>query len=595
MLLLAGQTAVYSQEPPPDLIRITGIDDSEYPLIKVNLLTINAQGGPVDVGAASLRENGIPVAFALAEAPLGVDAVFVIDANETLAVDDAGDGVTRAGKAAAAIGRYAAEFMRPGLDSVTVIVPDAANENGRFLLKNETDPQAVQEALAGYAPEGSWPTPLQAMLAQAIDHTAGADGRYHPILLFTDAGRIHLQLAYDDLITAAQTAETPIFSAILGVRADAEEQFRVNRLAEPTRGAVIHMPQPDAADALFEVWAQQGSQPQLQYQSLQTSSGSYPVTVHLGLLRAAAELDLTLLPPEVTIQPQSLDIVRQGAAHDTPLAELEPAQQPIPVQISWPDGKPRPLTAVSWEVDGQRQPPPENLTPDAAGQILLNWNVANLEAGRYEMVVEAFDELGLAGESGPAIFRIRTERPEPPTPTPQPSPTPTPEITAVLPDAAQAEWLPLLAVGVAALLILLLLRRRRRKTEPEPAAEPDDLPQALPLPEERPSAEAPLYTAWLEPLGSIPPEPVQLAQGNVILGRDESVAQIVLDDKSVARLHARIAWQNGRYWLYDEGSAQGTYLNYTRLGLSPQAMSDGDVVGVGGVQFRFTLRLKNDA
>ncbi|NHZ72361.1 MAG: FHA domain-containing protein [Aquificales bacterium] len=88
-------------------------------------------------------------------------------------------------------------------------------------------------------------------------------------------------------------------------------------------------------------------------------------------------------------------------------------------------------------------------------------------------------------------------------------------------------------------------------------------------------------------------ESILLEDSNIIIGRDKTEAAILLDDKSVARLHARIVRQNDSYWLYDEGSAHGTYLNYTRLGLAPKAITDNDIISIGRLQFRFKLRLRS--
>jgi pSer/pThr/pTyr-binding forkhead associated (FHA) protein len=73
------------------------------------------------------------------------------------------------------------------------------------------------------------------------------------------------------------------------------------------------------------------------------------------------------------------------------------------------------------------------------------------------------------------------------------------------------------------------------------------------------------------------------------LGRDGEMATAVLADRSVARLHARVKWGDGRYWLTDEGSDTGTLLNHERLGLSPRLLADGDEIRLGRVRLQFTL------
>ena len=71
------------------------------------------------------------------------------------------------------------------------------------------------------------------------------------------------------------------------------------------------------------------------------------------------------------------------------------------------------------------------------------------------------------------------------------------------------------------------------------------------------------------------------------MGRDPELVDVVFSHRSVSRLHARIKQSEGRFWLYDEGSATGTYLNYVRVGLMPQPLQDRDEVHVGQVHLRF--------
>ena len=80
--------------------------------------------------------------------------------------------------------------------------------------------------------------------------------------------------------------------------------------------------------------------------------------------------------------------------------------------------------------------------------------------------------------------------------------------------------------------------------------------------------------------------------GNVTLGREADAVDVVVDGAGVSRLHARIRRDDaGAYWLYDEGSAAGTFLNYEQLGLAPRPLQHGDVVQLGRVTLRFRLEL----
>jgi len=595
LLLLLTVTAVVAQSPPPAVIRITAVDDSQFPQVSLSVITIVPPGGPItDSTSLSLRENGIPIAYDTASTPVGVDVTFVVDANGTMLDVDDDSGQTRWQKVQATIGRFAADFMDPtGLDRVSIVLPEETGENGRFLIENETDPAAVMAAIENVPPLLVSPTPLNEMLERAISQAAGQmdDGRYQAILLLTDAGQIHVQLPFDALVQQAQAINLPLFVGILGARADADELFRANRLAEPTLAAALHLPQPDAADPIFDIWGQQRSQLQLQYESLLRQNGQYTISVNQGEVRDLTTWELILEPPEVTIAPPESAVQREGSAPDTLLADLQPQSLPLPVVISWPDGKPRSLLALSWTVNGWPQPAPETLAPDAEGQILLEWDLRTAVSGDYEIIVQVADEFGLTAQSDPVTISVAEERPLPPTATPLPTAVPT--STPAAPAIPGADLL--LTPWFAAVLVLGLVavgwwgwRRRARTTS---AAGQEELPVPDSVAAE-PPPEPEQVIAVLEPfLGDVGVAGlIVLTRDSTSIGRDTAVADLVLADASVARLHARILRQGDAYWLYDEGSAAGTFHNYGRVGLAPQRLEDGDQIGLGRVQLHFYLR-----
>ncbi len=585
----AAATVVYAaQTPAPNALRITAVDDSAFPTIRLNLLTLAAGGTPItDLSALSLRENGIPVAYDRFTTTTGLDVVFVVDANATMLDVDDDSGQTRWQKVQSGLSRFTTDFMAPdGQDRVSIIVPAEGGENGRFLVQNETQPTAVAEAIQNLPPVLVSPTPLNAMLAQAMEHTAAQqdDGRFQAILLLTDAGQIHLQLPFDEVVQQAQAAYLPVFVAILGARADPDELFRANRLAEPTWAATVHAPQPESLDAIFNLWAQHRHQVQLEYQSLQRQSGEYPLTLNIGEVRAATTWELTILPPQVTLLPLET-IVRQGGAPDTPVAELAPTQQTLTVTVSWPDGKARRLPVVAWTVNGRLQPAPATPTDTAVAQLTLDWDLRGIPEGVYAHVVQVTDELGFTTSSVPLTVQVREERPLPPTPTPAPTavpaaPTPVIPVT-IVGRLAGFSWAWLTLPVIVLLLAALFWRRRRPATTPQAEEPPLSAVEALPA-----TPAVALVAALERPTG----RPIVLHGDNTSLGRESSAADVVFDDALVSRLHARIVRQNGRYWLYDEGSTAGTFHNYQPVGLAPRPLEDGDQIGLGRVQLRFRLR-----
>ena len=569
-------------------VRVTAVDTTAFPTVRVRVLTTGPGSAPVaDTSRLLLRENGVPIPEAtLGRAPVGVDLVLVIDANVDFLQADEPGGATRRDKVAESIARFAANDMNPdGLDRITIIVPDAARLEPAFLAQDATQPDEVAAAVAAYdaAPPADQPlraTPLQAMLTAAIDHLAARpdDGRFGAVLLYTDGARLDRQLDAPALAAAAQTAGVPLFAAILGAAVSPEEQANVDALTEPSNGQAVPMPTPEAADPLYSLFAAQGTQIEMVYQSALRQNGPQQVAVNLGNVRAVAEFELALAGPAVTLDAPAT-IRRAGSAVDTPLALLQPAVLPLTAVVAWPEGQSRHLMEIVFLVDGLAQPQAAPPAADADGRIPLVWDISEREAGTYHLSVEMVDELGFSAAASLDVT-IEVVRPSPPTPTAAPPPAPTTET----PPGPARFVLPLLALALAGGALLWAVRRARRG----PAAPPAP-PVAAPPPPPREGHVAVLeWAAGDETRG----EAIELLADNVTLGRETGAVDIVLDDPAVSRLHARIRRDAaGVYWLYDEGSAAGTFLNYDQLGLAPRPLQHGDVVQLGRLTLHFRLEL----
>jgi len=80
----------------------------------------------------------------------------------------------------------------------------------------------------------------------------------------------------------------------------------------------------------------------------------------------------------------------------------------------------------------------------------------------------------------------------------------------------------------------------------------------------------------------IQPSQIMLNEPAYTLGRSDS-CDIVIDDANyrlISRLHARIEARGPRYWLYDEQSANGTFINGQRV-VEPHLLTDQDAIGLG--------------
>jgi pSer/pThr/pTyr-binding forkhead associated (FHA) protein len=234
----------------------------------------------------------------------------------------------------------------------------------------------------------------------------------------------------------------------------------------------------------------------------------------------------------------------------------------------------------------------------------MNWDISTLDEGAYELVIQVTDELGLQGTSAPLPMTIVVEgRVETPVqeavqeaaPAPVVS-EPEPQTESVLEGSGGISLVVAIAAAVIALLaiviVIIVLMRRR---EPQVIAIPAAAQPASAMDHDATQVIMPAFAAgrptgaYLEPLENVPEHSghIQLQAGTVAIGRDPKLSDIVLNDKSVSRLHARISESGGRFQLYDEGSASGTYINFEQVGLTPQALNDNDDIHIGRVHVRF--------
>lgn len=617
---------------------LIGINSSQFPNVTLNLIVTDAQGNAVlEPAGLALSEDGNAItSFDLNPVTAGAETIFVIDANDSISQRDPGSSLTRLEKVRDTIVNFATNFMNQSqLDRVSIVVPDDTGETGQFLLENGVFPNEVINEINFYDPDTSPDAPLQSMLEIALRRAEEnqADGRFQSIVLFSDGGNIPDELGdAEALVQQAQALNVPIYGLILGARADANEVENVLSLSEPTQGSYIHMPEVEDAAPLLQVLQAHQSQTQLQYRSTIAESGSHTAAVTLEGVTVSAPFEVTVEPPTVEITVDNSQPIRRVAeTAEAALDEMEPASQPIAARVSWPDNHPRQIEAVTLVVNGEAidMTGADTSVVNTSGVLTFDWDISQLDEGEYALEVQVTDELGLAGSSEPLPLTIEIERPEvaPAATTAAEEPEENEEpVTAEEGETGTeaegglppeiGENLPLIGIAVGVLAILgslfvlfiaiLFIRRRRSGPAPETAAVSPVVASAATT--AQPYAAASLdheatqiilpdfiarsvASAHLEPVenatghsGDIP-----LTGNNVAIGRDAKLAQVVFNDKSVSRLHARIMESSGTYRIYDEGSASGTYLNYERIGLQPQALKDNDEIHIGRVRLRFHM------
>lgn len=139
-----------------------------------------------------------------------------------------------------------------------------------------------------------------------------------------------------------------------------------------------------------------------------------------------------------------------------------------------------------------------------------------------------------------------------------------PVVTADDDEPALAPILALVAIGTAVIVGGLVVGARRARARPPPPA---------PQPVASPAAHA---GPFLEGAGvSIP-----LTAGSMLIGRDPT-AQVIVDDPTVSRYHAKLQVGPDGIWVEDLGSSNGTLLNGVRVDRG--LVRAGDALDIGGL------------
>ena len=600
--------ALAQGDEPGARLTITQIDERDFPLLTLHFIATDEESRPLnDLTALRLRENGVPVVdFTLDEVLVGFDVTFVLDARPDFMTAAVG-GDSGIQQVRDSLLRFSGRYMTPGQDRVTLIAPTA--EGATFLLEDSTDPVALLNAIAAYEPPAEESTALGRMLALAvqeaaadtvagavIDGTEGApaaltaDERFQAIVLFTDGVALP-SASLRDVAEQAQEAGTPIFVVLVGGSAPESAPRIAEDLTEPTRGITVPLADPSAADELYNIFEANSSQHRLQYTSYLQSSGRYPIRIYLEEAQAERILELHLAPPEIAVRLEEETIRRVGAAPDTPLRRLQPAVVTVPVEVDWADDTARELAGATLQLDGRVQ---EAVVVGGGERLFFEWDVSMLDAGQYELVARITDTLGLRASSPPVSLMIETALPAP-SPTATPAPSPATPLAVSAPE-------PTLVLGLALALLLTTVLWLRFRYAPARRSRPAPAPDPTLLPPEEDVDEAPEHQE-VEREGAVPDAflvvpaaddeeagRIPLMGSNITIGRSREGVDLVLGDRSVSPLHARLRRRGGDYWLYDEGSASGTFVNFERLGLAPRRLEEGDEILFGRLRARFSRR-----
>ncbi|MFT3892113.1 MAG: FHA domain-containing protein [Anaerolineales bacterium] len=347
----------------------------------------------------------------------------------------------------------------------------------------------------------------------------------------------------------------------------------------------------------------------LSYTSTISTSGDHTLGMYVdtpaGQIPALDKnFTIDIQPPNPIFVSQPLQITREPSPENPyEIEALVPAQQNLEIIVEFPDGHKRNLKRTTLYVDGEVVD--EN---KSAPFTKFTWDLSTYhENSQHELVVEAEDELGLKKSSVGTQVTLNVIQP------PR-------GLKAML--ARYRSYLVLGAIGLAGLALLIIIirgwvghrspspRQEKKKRFEDPVTQPVAVLTEAANSAKKKSKTQPRRTSWLparsaaarvpeapaylirltnggEPASAVP---IPVSEKDMTFGTDPVQSVRVLDDPSIAALHARIKrMEDGAFILYDHGSIAGTWVNYEPVTREGTRLTHGDTIHFGQLVYRFNL------
>ncbi len=574
---------------------ITSTSADAFPEVSATVAASGATGlrvAGLDKTTFTLLENNTPVTLQeVNEEEVGIQLGIVLESSDVFSKRDT-DLVTRLDKVKSALFSLVVgtetvpPYMKDAVDTVSVIAPEG------FIIRDSAVGGEIHNAIVAYESEFRTETGLFQMIDQAIEAVSvipPRPGMKREVVIFTSGIPGAAEAETKEAIDRANAARVTLHTVLVGPAAAPTLPLakNVEALASQTGGSYRYFEETaEAVNPLWDILASQRVQYRLLYRSALKESGQYSLQAlaNVGgtpILSPAETFAVAIEPPTVRLINPPSEIVRSTDEPGADTTAIEPRTQNLSVQVDFPDGYTRAVSKVQLIVD--------NAVVDELTEApfdTLRWDLTGYDiTGNHTVQVYVVDELGLDARAGASEILVTVK--VPPSVTQQYAPY---AVTAAS-AAVIIVVLSLLIFG-----IVVILRRptvvtnivREAGARVKEATEP-----FIPTPH-RGAAKNKQGKAYLERIDDTTPGPhptIELIGDNLRLGRDETLAQIAVNDKSVSRLHARITEEaDGLFFIHDEGSTSGTWVNYKQVSMSGQQLRHEDVINLGRVQLKFRLR-----
>lgn len=587
-----------------------------FPQISAYARVFDDQGdflSQITPAQVQVLEDGVPLAVnQWLELQTGVQFVLAINLAPALAIRDS-NGVSRFDGLRQNLEAWVEGLQGPASDDWSLITSDGYDH------LHLQDPSTWLERLLAYQGDARSATPSLDVLARAIEIAADPTlrpGMGRAVLLITPPPDRAGIAALQSLVARAQQEQVRLYiwqvSAPEFFSDEGAEQLV--QAAEQTGGRYFafsgaeELPDPESYFApLRRIY-------QFQYVSQVRESGAHQVSLAIDHGEQAGisnsqSFEISLQPPNPIFLSMPLEIARTSRIDvEAALAaesNFTPKSQQIDFLVEFPDGRPRPLVRSALLVDGQTVAENTSAPFDS-----FQWDLTPYTStAEHLLQVEVEDSLGLVGQSIQTSLTISIQQ------------TPQSVVTTLVRNGPVTISLIVALTGSLLLLILIIggwlrprefgrLRRRRTNGQTRRKAAKDPVTQPVPvkpLPARRrmpgwanriswPQRSSPTpATAFLEPEtgksdSAQLPERIPLQSAELTIGKDPTKASLVLQHASLDDLHARLTRdEHGNFYLRDEKSIAGTWVNYQPVAQGGTKLLHGDIIHIGKLTLRFKL------
>jgi hypothetical protein len=569
------------------------LDNSQFPQIHAYFSVSNPLGGRLAglaVEDISLKEDDAPARnVVLTEEETGLRLVVVIDPGLDLTYA-LPDGETRIQRLRRAMTDWLGTFPQNGMDDLTLITPEG------IAVSHISNAEVFLDGLRAYTPKLPAARTLDVLLVDALG--AAADPLPRPgmralLIVFSASKLAQADNIGRGLCPRARELHATMFGIWSGrmepsTKADMDS---LASLAGECGGYSVALESATGTAAVLGLIATQRTQYRVAFRSSIAASGEHALTASITRADFTAEtvplrFSVAVQPPAVTWIDFPERLTRKGEDVAQPVEAYLPLSIELRAEIAFPDGHPRAIAVMQLYADN------ELVGECASGCDGIRWDLQQYaESASIKMQMVVRDELGLEGKTAERTFALTVDRP---------SFWDIFRANYLLPVTILLAAAAAVGVFIAAMVNLNRVRAVRPSGDllfPGESSAPTGAAEGLrrhlrrikrgkPKPPE-PPAEA---YAVLEKLGGAEGK-IDITAPDVIIGRDPQSAAIVLDDPSVSARHGRIVRMgDGLPWVFDLGSAAGSWKNFEEVPPEGASLREGDRLNFGRAAFRVRLK-----